>query len=92
MTDYVIKSREGKEVTLSIGSSESSIVRILNSMDKLFGIPPEVTLSKCLSHFSHCTLMWDTDPDDIYRMLLAFWSGYLSCEESYNTPPKEAQH
>lgn len=76
MADYRIPAADGKTVTLSIGCPDDEVNRVLRNLKRYHGLEPENVLAEVLGNFTSANLLFDIEPDQIFNMLLAFWTGY----------------
>jgi len=89
MNTYSINCMDGKTVSLSMGDDDC-FVTLLSQIHDEFGIAPEDSMNCALSHLTSSNLTFDTDPDDLVNMMLAFWSGCCAAQLDSNDQAHQA--
>ena len=89
MNSYSINCVDGKTVSISMGPDDY-VVTVLSQIHDEFGIEPEDAMNCAVSHLTSANLTFDTDPDDLVNMMLAFWSGCCAAQLDPNDQTHQA--
>jgi|AntRauTorcE11897_2_1112592.scaffolds.fasta_scaffold16247_3 hypothetical protein len=75
MPAYNIPCADGKNVTLTITKADP-VNMVLRNLKRYHGLDSDHVMAEIFGNYTSANVTFDTDPDKMHSMLMAFWTGY----------------